>query len=63
VKTCAVDQVELGMALLRPARLTPADFKGLIRQRGWQMADAAARWAIQPETLSRVASDPERETR
>jgi hypothetical protein len=63
VKTCAVDQVELGMALLRPARLTPADFKGLIRQRGWQMADAAARWAIQPETLSRVAADPEREIR
>jgi hypothetical protein len=63
VKTCAVDQVELGMALLRPARLTPADFKALIRQRGWQMADAAARWAIQPETLSRVAADPERETR
>jgi hypothetical protein len=63
VNTCAVDQVELGMALLRPARLTPADFKALIRQRGWQMADAAERWAIQPETLSRVAADPERETR
>jgi hypothetical protein len=63
VKKCAVDQVELGMALLRPARITPADFKALIRQRGWQMADAAARWAIQPETLSRVAADPERETR
>jgi hypothetical protein len=63
VKTCAVDQVELGMALLRPARLTPADFKELIRQRGWQMADAAARWTIQPETLSRVAADPEREIR
>jgi len=63
VKTCAVGQVELGMALLRPARLTPSDFKALIRQRGWQMADAAARWAIQPATLSRVAADPDRETR
>lgn len=63
----AVDRPRLrvaqGMALLRPARLTPADFKRLIRQRGWQMADAAARWAIQPETLSRVAADPEREIR
>jgi hypothetical protein len=58
-----VDQVESGMALLRPTRLTPAQFKALIRQRGWQMADAAARWAIQPATLSRVAADPERETR
>lgn len=51
------------MTLLRPARLTPSDFKALIRQRGWQMADAAARWAIQPATLSRVAADPDRETR
>ena len=41
----------------------PADFKAMIRQRGWQMADAAARWAIQPQTLSRVAADPEREIR
>jgi hypothetical protein len=63
VKTCAEDQVELGMSLLRPARLSPVDFEALIRQRGWQMADAAARWAIQPETLSRVAADPEREIR
>jgi hypothetical protein len=57
-----VDQVELGMALLRPPRLTPADFKVLIHQRGWQTADAAARWAIQPATLSRIAADPDRET-
>lgn len=63
MKTCAVDQVEMGMALLRPARLSSANFKALIRQRGWQMADAAARWSIQPETLSRVAADPEREIR
>jgi hypothetical protein len=58
-----VDQVEFGMALLRPTRLTPAQFKALIHQRGWKMADAAARWDIQPATLSRVAADPERETR
>lgn len=63
MKTCSVDQVESGMALLRPTRLTPAQFKAQIRLRGWQMADAAARWAIQPATLSRVAADPERETR
>jgi hypothetical protein len=41
----------------------PAEFKALIRQRSWQMADAAACWDIQPATLSRVAADPERETR
>jgi hypothetical protein len=63
LKTCAVDQVKSGMALLRPTRLTPAQFKALIHQRGWKMADAAARWDIQPATLSRVAADPERETR
>lgn len=51
------------MALLRPAHLTPSDFKAPIRQRDWQMADAAARWAIQPATLSRFAADPDPETR
>lgn len=63
MKTCAVEQVEIGIALLRHARLKPADFKAMIRQRGWQMADAVARWAIQSQTLSRVAADLERETR
>lgn len=58
-----MDQVEVGLLLLRPARLSPADFKGLIRQRGWRMADAAVRWDVRPETLSRVAADPQRETR
>lgn len=58
-----MDQVETGRALLRPTRLTPVQFKALIRQRGWQMADAATRWAIQPATRSRVAADPEREIR
>lgn len=58
-----MDQVDLGLLLLRPARLSPADFKALIRQRGWRMADAAVRWDVRPETLSRVAADPERELR
>jgi hypothetical protein len=58
-----VDQVELGLLLLRPARLSSADFKTLIYQRGWRMADAALRWNVRPETLSRVAADPQRETR
>ncbi|WP_426154063.1 hypothetical protein [Pseudomonas sp. DC3000-4b1] len=58
-----MDQVDLGLSLLRPARLSPADFKALIRQRGWRMADAAVRWDVRPETLSRVAADPQRELR
>lgn len=58
-----MDQVELGLLLIRPARLSPADFKGLLKQRGWRMADAAVRWDVRPETLSRVAADPQRETR
>lgn len=58
-----MDQVEVGFQLLRPARLSPADFKNLIKQRGWRMADAAVRWDVRPETLSRVAADPQREPR
>ena len=63
MKTCYVDQVDLGFSLLCPPRLSPLAFKALIRQRGWRMADAAVRWAIRPETLSRVAADPHREVR
>jgi hypothetical protein len=58
-----VDQVSYGLALLRPPRLSPVDFKALIRQRGWRMADAAVRWDVRPETLSRVAADSQREIR
>lgn len=58
-----MDQVASGLALLRPSRLSPSEFKALIRQRGWRMADAAMRWNVRPETLSRVAADPARETR
>ncbi|MBA1245546.1 hypothetical protein [Pseudomonas japonica] len=58
-----MDQVAHGLALLRPLRLSPLDFKALIRQRGWRMADAAVRWNVRPETLSRIAADPSRETR
>ena len=58
-----MDQVDTGLQLLRPARLSPADFKSLIKRRGWRMADAAVRWAVRPETLSRVAADPQRDTR
>lgn len=56
-------QVALGLELLRPARLSPAAFKALLRERGWRMADAAVRWDVRPETLSRVAADPQREPR
>jgi hypothetical protein len=58
-----VDQAEVGLQLLRPARLSTADFKGLIKTRGWRMADAAVRWDVRPETLSRVAANPQRDTR
>ncbi|WP_225776506.1 hypothetical protein [Pseudomonas sp. Marseille-Q5115] len=58
-----MDQVVSGLALLCPSRLSPSEFKALIRQRGWRMADAAVRWNVRPETLSRVAADPSRETR
>lgn len=58
-----MDQVALGMSLLRPPSLSPEAFKTLLRRRGWRMADAAVRWNIRAETLSRVAGDPARETR
>jgi hypothetical protein len=35
-----VDQVELGMALLRPARLSPADFKALFNAQGSEPYDS-----------------------
>ena len=62
-KTCAMDQVNIGLKLLRPPTLTPAEFKHLIRRKGWRMADVALRWNVRPETLSRVAADASRETR
>lgn len=58
-----MDQVVSGLALLCPPQLSPTEFKALIRQRGWRMADAAVRWNVRPETLSRVAADPAREIR
>lgn len=58
-----MDQVTFGLKLLRPTPLPPETFKAFIRQRGWRMADVAARWNVRPETLSRVAADPQRETR
>lgn len=58
-----MDQVQIGLKFLRPALLSPEAFKELIRERGWRMADAAARWNVQPETLSRIAADGMRECR
>lgn len=58
-----MDQVGKGWLLLRPARLSSHDFKQQIHQRGWRMADAAARWDVRPESLSRVAADPQRDLR
>ena len=58
-----MDQVQIGLKLLRPALLPPDAFKELIRQRGWRMADVAVRWNVRPETLSRIAADAEREFR
>lgn len=58
-----MDQVVFGMSLLKPSSLSPEEFKTLLRRRGWRMADAAVRWNIRAETLSRIAADPARETR
>lgn len=58
-----MDQVQIGLKLLRPALLSPEAFKQLIRERGWRMADAAVRWNVRPETLSRIAADGVRECR
>lgn len=58
-----MDRVIRGMQLLRPKPLAPDEFKALIRQRGWRMADAALRWSIRVESLSQVAADPDRATR
>jgi hypothetical protein len=58
-----MDQVQIGLKLLRPALRSPDAFKELIRQRGWRMADVAVRWIVRPETLSRIAADAEREFR
>lgn len=52
-----------GYDLLRPDRLPPSEFRSLITSKGWRMADVACRWGIQPETLSRIASDPARSSK
>lgn len=50
-----------GYSLIRPARLDPVEFKALISGKGWRMADVACRWGIKPETLSRLAANPDRD--
>lgn len=54
-------KVEKGSPFLRPHKLSREAFKALIEQRGWRMADAACRWSIRPEHLSRIAADEERD--
>ena len=54
-------QVSSGYPLLYPPRLSRLEFKALLAARGWRMADAAFRWGIRPETLSRVAADENRD--
>lgn len=52
-----------GFELMRPNRLSPAAFKAAITAKGWRMADAACRWGIKPETLSRLAANPMRDAK
>lgn len=47
--------------LLRPGKLSRDDFKQLIAQKGWRMADVACRWSIRPEHMSRIAADEGRD--
>ncbi|RRW40023.1 hypothetical protein EGJ52_22865 [Pseudomonas luteola] len=54
-------QVSSGYSLLYPPRLSRLEFKALLAARGWRMADAAFRWGVRPETLSRVAADENRD--
>ena len=56
-------QVEAGLEILRPPKLSKDAFKALIIGRGWRMADAAFRWGVRPETLSRAAGDESRDLR
>lgn len=50
-----------GLLLLRPGKLSRDDFKQLIVQKGWRMADVACRWSIRPEHMSRIAADDDRD--
>ncbi|MFM0265530.1 hypothetical protein [Paraburkholderia sediminicola] len=41
-------------------RLTPEQFKALVRVKGWQYKELATRWGISPVWVSNVARDPAR---
>ncbi|WP_208605230.1 hypothetical protein [Pseudomonas abietaniphila] len=57
------NRFERGLSFLQPPRLTRDEFKSMITQKGWRMADVACRWSIRPEHLSRVAADVERDAK
>ncbi|WP_181162410.1 hypothetical protein [Burkholderia contaminans] len=42
------------------ARLSPEQFKALVRLKGWQYKELAARWGISTVWVSNVARDPKR---
>jgi hypothetical protein len=46
-----------------PQKLTPEQFKALAKYKGWTYRAMAARWEIQPESLSAIARNPHRATR
>lgn len=54
-------KISRGLLLLRPGKLLRDDFKQLIAQKGWRMADVACRWSIRPEHMSRIAADESRD--
>jgi hypothetical protein len=54
-------KISRGLLLLRPGKLPRDDFKQLIAQKGWRMADVACRWSIRPEHMSRIAADENRD--
>lgn len=46
-----------------PPPLSPAQFKALAKFKGWRYTELAARWGLQPETVSAIARNPERQVR
>lgn len=46
-----------------PPALSPAQFKALAKFKGWRYTELAARWGLQPETVSAIARNSKRAVR
>jgi hypothetical protein len=45
------------------SRLTPEEFKGIAKARGYTLAEVAQAWGLTPTRVSQIANDPDRDPR